>query len=236
MKGAHSIETQEREPKGGNRQLAVLVGGLVLLLILVAIAIFLFVTGASLVSTDASEDDGFSVAANTQSEGATNHEEAHSSQAIIESLDEGGERSDSGTLKTLETYTNARFGFSVDVPEGFVLGSEIDEGSGVVLTNNALRMTVTVSGYDNDQSMDLEALSAGLWNGSEDSIVRIENDRVVIYQYDEEYEYFIWAYVGLGSINQMTIRYPLQDDNRDELDASRTLMQGFRPGDLSVAH
>ena len=34
----------------------------------------------------------------------------------------------------------------------------------------------------------------------------------------------------------MEIRYPLQDDNRDELEAAQSLMQGFTPGDLNAAH
>lgn len=73
-------------------------------------------------------------------------------------------------------------------------------------------------------------------SGSEDSIARAEGNRVIIYQYDDEYEYFYWVNIGPGSINQMEIRYPLQDDNRDELDAAQSLMQGFIPGDLNIVH
>lgn len=139
-------------------------------------------------------------------------------------------------LQTRETYTNSRFGFSVDVPVSFILGSEIDDGAGVILVSSSLRMTVKIDGYNNDKNLGVNEVAEELWNHTKDSIVRTEGNRVVIYQYDREYEYFIWAYVGSGSINQMTIRYPLQDDNQEELVAAQTLMQNFRPGALGSAH
>lgn len=139
-------------------------------------------------------------------------------------------------LQTRETYKNRRFGFSVDVPVSFILGSEIDDGAGVMLVSSSLRMTVKIDGYNNDKNLGVNEVAEELWNHTKDSIVRTEGNRVVIYQYDREYEYFIWAYVGSGSINQMTIRYPLQDDNQEELVAAQTLMQNFRPGALGSAH
>lgn len=139
-------------------------------------------------------------------------------------------------LQTRETYKNQRFGFSVDVPVAFILGSEIDDGAGVILVSSLLRMTVKVDGYNNDDNLDARAVADQLWKHAKDSIVRTEGNRVVIYQYDREYEYFIWAYVGSGSINQMTIRYPLQDDNQEELVAAQMLMQNFRPGALDTPH
>ena len=117
-----------------------------------------------------------------------------------------------------------------------MLGSEVDNGAGVILTNSNLRMTANVTGYNNADNLDADAIMNSLWNGSEDSIARAEGNRVIIYQYDDEYEYFYWVNIGPGSINQMEIRYPLQDDNRDELDAAQALMQGFIPGDLNIAH
>lgn len=97
-------------------------------------------------------------------------------------------------------------------------------------------MTADAFGFNNVDHLDADALLASIWNGAEDSIARAEGNRVIIYQYDDEYEYFYWVYIGSGSIDQMEIRYPLQDDNRDELEAAQSLMQGFTPGDLNAAH
>lgn len=97
-------------------------------------------------------------------------------------------------------------------------------------------MTTDAFGFNNVDHLDADAVLASIWNGTEDSIARAEGNRVIIYQYDDEYEYFYWVYIGSGSIDQMEIRYPLQDDNRDELEAAQSLMQGFTPGDLNAAH
>ena len=133
-------------------------------------------------------------------------------------------------------YKNARFGYQVDIPEGFTLGSEADDGARITLVNSTLRMTADAFGFNNVDHLDADAVLASIWNGAEDSIARAEGNRVIIYQYDDEYEYFYWVYIGSGSIDQMEIRYPLQDDNRDELEAAQSLMQGFTPGDLNAAH
>lgn len=227
MKGTHSTG------KGGRGKVVAIVV-CVVVLVLVGIVVFLLASGRGANSPDvsASSTASASASSSTASQRATLPDPGVTE--AIETLDpHASVAADNGSQ---DTYVNARFGFSLAVPEGFVIGSEIEGGSGVILTSNALRMTVTVVGYDNDQGLDLDAVTASLWNGSDDSIVRKDNGRVVIYQYDDEYEYFIWAYVGAGSIDQMTIRYPLQDDNRDELAAAQALMQGFLPGDLSIPH
>lgn len=239
MKGAHSVKRTDK-PKSarkGRGKLVAIVICVILVLALAGGAIFLFATGKvelpsfapQQASSSASSSSGSS--ASSSSSGSSQDFGAPESTEVVE-----GGSSSAAIIPVSQVYTNAVFGYQLDVPEGFVLGSEVDNGAGVILTNSSLRMVANVTGYNNVDNLDADAVMNSLWNGSEDSIARAEGNRVIIYQYDDEYEYFYWVNIGPGSINQMEIRYPLQDDNRDELDAAQLLMQGFIPGDLNTAH
>ncbi len=233
MKGAHSVKRPEEpkpERKGRGKVVAIVIC-VILVLALAGTAIFLVMTGK--VELPFSMPQASSTSASSSS--AASQQEPGQAQPS-EASEPTASESSSAAMAEPQVYVNALFGYQLDVPEGFVLGSEVDNGAGVVLTNSALRMTVNVTGYNNVDNLDADAILASLWNGSEDSIARAEGNRVIIYQYDDEYEYFYWVNIGPGSINQMEIRYPLQDDNRDELDAAQLLMQGFIPGDLNAAH
>lgn len=134
------------------------------------------------------------------------------------------------------TYTNERFGFSVVIPDGFLIDSEFDNGSGIMLVNDSLDMVVRVSGSNNIEGFSAREVLDSLWNKDDDSIARTEDNRVIIYQYDEVNEYFYWIFVGDNSINQMQIEYPVQDNNQEELDAAQVLMRGFTPGNINSTH
>lgn len=232
MKGAHSVKRPERSKsgrKGRGKAIAIIVC-IVLVLAIAGAAVFVVATGKvelPFLPSRASSSASSSVASQ---QAPSQSQSADSSEATAP------EGSSSAAAPEPQVYANALFGYQLDVPEGFVVGSEVDNGAGVVLTNSGLRMTVNATGYNNVDNLDADAILASLWNGSEDSIARAEGNRVVIYQYDDDYEYFYWVNIGPGSINQMEIRYPLQEDNRDELDAAQLLMQGFIPGNLDAAH
>lgn len=226
MKGAHSIE----KPTKRRGKVVAIVICVIIVLALVGAAIFLVTAGKVELPFTISQ------ATNSASDSASSASQQDADQPEATSEPTDSASSSASAASEPQVYTNALFGYQVDIPEGFVLGSEVDNGSGIVLTNSSLRMTVNVTGYNNTDGLDADAILASLWNGSDDSIARAEGNRVIIYQYDGEYEYFYWVNIGPGSINQMEIRYPLQDDNRDELDAAQLLMQGFIPGDLNVAH
>lgn len=221
MKGAHSIK--KRRGKG---KLAAIVICVILMLVFLGVAIFVVATGKVELPFDLPQ---FPNSATSQQES----ERLRESEAL-ESANLG--EAPAASTSDSQTYTNALFGYQVDIPEGFTVGAEADNGASIVLDNSSLSMTANVTGYNNTDNLDADAVLASLWNGSEDSIARAEGNRVIIYQHDSEYEYFYWVNIGSGSINQMKIQYPLQDDNRDELDAAQLLMQGFVPGDLSLAH
>ena len=221
MKGAHSIK--KRRGKG---KVAAIVICIILVLALAGVAVFAVATGRIALPFDLPQLPGN---ASSQQES----DQMRESEAF-EPANPG--EAPSANAPDSRVYTNALFGYQVDVPEGFVIDPETDNGASVVLTNSSLSMTADVTGYNNVDHLDADAILASLWNGSEDSIARAEGNRVIIYQYDSEHEYFYWVNIGPGSINQIKIRYPLQDDNRDELDAAQLLMQGFVPGDLNIAH
>lgn len=213
--GAHSVKT-ERD-----------VGGIIRIILCIALVlagIVYFLTAGRKTSSE----DGSKLMTHLIAESATG------AQGAEEAL--SGSVISAFNLETREVYTNGRFGFKLDVPVAFMLGSEIDDGGGIVLVSSSLRMTAKAVGYNNNEGLTPEMLADQLWNHRNDSIVRVESNRVVIYQYDREYEYFIWAYVGSGSINQLTIRFPLHDENQDELSAAQALMRNFHPGSLSTTH
>lgn len=225
MRGAHSVKS------GGKGKVVAIVIVVLVVLALAAAAVYTFVLGnrdwlpflqqeqVASVEQDQEKSDDVTIADASQSTSSPVQDASSSSASATPGI-----------------YVNARFGFELAVPQGFVVGSELPEGEGVTLTNSALRMTVNASGYNNTSGLTADAILASLWNGSEDSIARAEGTRVIIYQYDTEYEYFYWVNVGSGSVDQLEIRYPLQDDNRDELDAAQELMSGFIPGNLDATH
>lgn len=118
-----------------------------------------------------------------------------------------------------------------------MLGSEVDNGAGVILTNSKLRMTANVTGYNNVDNLDADAIMNSLWNGSEDSIARAEGNRVIIYQYDDEYEYFYWVNIGpwVHQPDGDQIFLAGRPIATSSMQRSRS-MQGFIPGDLNIAH
>lgn len=238
MKGAHSVKRTDRprSARKGRGKVVAIVICVILVLALAGGVIFLFTTGKVELPGFASQQASSPASSSSSNASSPSSESSQGSDASgsAEATESGS--SSAATVPASQVYTNAVFGYQLDVPEGFVLGSEVDNGAGVILTNSKLRMTANVTGYNNVDNLDADAIMNSLWNGSEDSIARAEGNRVIIYQYDDEYEYFYWVNIGPGSINQMEIRYPLQDDNRDELDASQSLMQGFIPGDLNIAH
>ncbi len=221
MKGAHSIKRRR-----GKGTIAAIVICVILMFALLGVAIFVVATGKVELPLDLPQ---FPNSVTSQQES----ERLRESEAF-ESVNPDG--APAASTSDSQTYTNALFGYQVDVPESFTVEAEADNGASVILGNSSLSMTANVTGYNNIDNLDADAVLAALWNGSEDSIARAEGNRVIIYQHDNEYEYFYWVNIGSGSINQMKIQYPLQDDNRDELDAAQLLMQGFVPGDLNLAH
>lgn len=215
MAGAHSIKKE--------RSVSKTVVVVLCILAVLGVAGYFLSTGLSMDSDDADHSESIEMYGGTVTlpEGAPDSNDDGVASAF--------------GLQTREIYTNNHYGFSVNVPVSFMLGSEINDGNGIMLVSSSLRMTVLAVGYDNNEGFDATSLANELWNHTSDSIVRTDGNRVVIYQYDKEYEYFIWAYVGADAINQMTIRYPLQDENQEELEAAQTLMQGFRPGELDAS-
>ena len=226
MKGAHSI----KKPRHKGKAVAIVIC-VVIVLAAAGVAAYAVATGWLELPIAAMAPDSVLKSDDASELG----EVAERESADLSGVDAAGNGS-AGDAADLQVYKNARFGYQVDIPEGFTLGSEADDGARITLVNSTLRMTAHAFAFNNVDHLDADAVLASIWNGAEDSIARAEGNRVIIYQYDDEYEYFYWVYIGSGSIDQMEIRYPLQDDNRDELEAAQSLMQGFTPGDLNAAH
>lgn len=221
MKGAHSIK--QAKEGGGRVSLVVTLLCALLLIALVGALVSGIVNGRL---GDESSSPG------TQDEqvaGGGASEEA-GDQPGDESTEDEEEAAPEPTL-----YVNSRFGFEVELPVGFDKVFEAKSGESVEFVDEDLSMMVIVTGYNNN-GLDSEAVKSLIWNESEDSIARAEDNRVIIFQYDEAYEYFYWIYIGPGSINQMEIRYPTQSDTAEELEVAQAIMKSFVAGDLSVTH
>lgn len=239
MKGAHSVKRTDRprSARKGRGKVVAIVICVILVLALAGGVIFLFATGKVELPSFALQQASSPASSSNSNASSSSSESSQGSDASgsAEATESGS--SSVATVPASQVYTNAVFGYQLDVPEGFVLGSEVDNGAGVILTNSKLRMTANVTGYNNVDNLDVDAIMNSLWSGSEDSIARAEGNRVITLSVRRRIRiHFYWVNIGPGSINQMEIRLPLQDDNRDELDAAQSLMQGFIPGDLNIVH
>lgn len=226
MKGAHSIKKKRSGKK------AALIILIIIVLALAGCVAYFLITGAQNPVTDfiaslqtTQEDKAANALADADDDADDTDEDAQSTSAAS---------SASASVEPI-TYTNPIFGYRLTLPAGFVEGSDIDDGAGKTFTSKSMHMTVTARGYNNEGETADDVMNR-LWNGDADSIARVEGDRVVIYQYDTSNEYFYWVTVGAGAIDELEIRYPLQDDNRDELNAAQSIMQSFVPGDVANHH
>lgn len=220
----------KHKKKGGKKPVVVIVLA-VIALILVGVAVA-FAAGVIEFPKSASDDSQPVVVSN----GGSGVAEGDLDQSAGALQEEGQPDDAKGVADTPSEYVNQRFGFSVPIPDGFIIDSEFDNGDGVLLVNGAMNMIVQVSGSNNVDDRSAQQIMESLWNGSDDSIRIAEGNRIIIYQYDETTEYFYWIYVGAGSINQMKIEYPAKDNNQIDLDTAQILMQGFVPGNINRAH
>lgn len=235
---AKSKESRRREPKGkhqkrgGNKPVGVILLAIVAV-ILVGVAVA-FATDAIEFPKGSSTPGGAQPVVVSNDGSATEGDERD--QSADETLETGADGDMEDIVETPSEYVNRRFGFTVRIPDEFIIDSEFDNGDGVLLVNGALNMVVQVSGSNNVDDLTAQQIMESLWNGSDDSIRIAEGDRVIIYQYDDTSEYFYWIYVGSGSINQMKIEYPVKDNNQIDLDTAQILMQGFVPGNINRTH
>ncbi|QRP50460.1 serine/threonine-protein kinase [Amycolatopsis sp. FDAARGOS 1241] len=138
------------------------------------------------------------------------------------------------------TYTNARFGFTARIPEGYLpVPCAPANGDGMTFTNADLDATLTVWGGNSDQS-SARALAAAVAQAEADG-------GRVTYRKDEGDQYSVSGYQGdgkifyergfTGSASMAALRWVYPREHKAELDAPvSTTLEAFRPGDLSQPH
>ncbi|MGI6876424.1 serine/threonine-protein kinase [Amycolatopsis sp. 3B14] len=139
-------------------------------------------------------------------------------------------------------YTNARFGFTALVPEGYQRQPYSPPGGdGMEFTDPALGATMTVWGANNPggrSTADVLAETAGgiRAEGGQVTVQRVEGELYTISGYRGDGRIFYErGFVGPGST--ATLRWVYPRGNKDALDGpvSRTV-KTFRAGDLSRPH
>lgn len=140
-------------------------------------------------------------------------------------------------------YTNARYGYSIDIPEGFTQTDDAANGAGATFKDSNSNFTISLGASNNALFRSVDTILANISSEHELAYEATGDDWLVIsYIRDDEIVY-TKEYVGgqtdsgqgCGSINVATFVYPTSE--RDAGDALvEALVSTFSPGDLSVGH
>ncbi|MDQ0381020.1 serine/threonine-protein kinase [Amycolatopsis thermophila] len=140
-----------------------------------------------------------------------------------------------------KVYTNARFGFSLQVPEDYQRRPYAPSGGdGMEFTDSPLGATMTVWGENNTAGLSTaDALAAAIRavqaQGGQVTAQRVEGEQYTISGYTGDRIFYERGFVGRGS--RATLHWDYPRVNKEELDAavSRTV-KTLEPGDLSRPH
>lgn len=146
-----------------------------------------------------------------------------------------------------QTYTNSRYGFSVELPASYTKGADPTNGDGLEFHSSDGRATVTMSGSNNTESLSVEQALNYYTEGAgwtQPTYQNVSGNRITASGLNQPefgatpdntsifYEQYL---VGPGSIDSMTWNYPQPD--KDAYDAAVAhAAKTFQSGDLSVAH
>jgi hypothetical protein len=138
------------------------------------------------------------------------------------------------------TYTNARFGFTTQVPPGYTASPSVPEdGDGMKFTNAALGATLTVWGSNSggrpaDKLAQLVASVEG--NGGRVTFRSDDSDGYTASGYQGDGRIF-YEHESSGAGSAAGLRWVYPAARRTELDKPVTdTVKAFKPGDLSQPH
>ena len=152
-----------------------------------------------------------------------------------------GNSSSKSTIKelTYETYTNGRYGFSIDHPTNLIAGIPPTNGDGLAFKSSDGTVSITASGINNVLNETAESLyNKDLSNLKVDPGYKslLKNAYVISWE-DNGVVYYQYRAVGgnNGSIQGFTIKYPKSQESTYSPMVDR-VYKSFKPGDLSVPH
>ena len=146
-----------------------------------------------------------------------------------------------GSSKGLEykTYTNNRYGFSIDYPNNLTQDSPPQNGAGQSFKNADNSVVVSVSGSNNvfnETAKSLYDKQLSNLKVKPDYNVVKENYYVISWEQDGSVYYEYYSVGGNnGSIQGFEIKYPSNQKKNYEPMVDK-IYKSFKPGDLSVPH
>lgn len=139
------------------------------------------------------------------------------------------------------TYTNARFGYCIEIPEGFEDTGASQSNSGTIFEDKSLGITITLNGFNNDEPVSVAEAQAAESEGHNVTYDASNGSNWFVISYEEAgLVFYTMEYVGGsdtsgGSSCAVTFAYP-----RSEGEAGDALVEAivpsFEPGDIASAH
>lgn len=133
------------------------------------------------------------------------------------------------------TYSNDRYGYSIEIPAGFAQTETAANGAGVVFTNPSTDMRITVAGNNNATGETVDSVHAANSAGHDTSYEAKGSTWSVVSYFDGDRDVYVKTYVGSGSTYTVTFSYPISQ--KDACDATlERVVTTAHPGDLSSSH
>lgn len=183
-------------------------------------------------SSDGEEGSDTASSAQSQEAGTSAQDEIASTSDKKEAG--SSSNSDAGSRGTGE-YSNARYGYRMQVPVSFSITSEADNGSGAVFKDAESGMVVTFWGGNNASGSDAQTMYDQLAAGHEVAYGCVEEDFCVVSYMDGDTVVYTKQFVGSRSYCGVSFEYG--QAHKAECDALLEQMIGtFEPGDMTIAH
>ncbi|MBM6699300.1 zinc ribbon domain-containing protein [Bifidobacterium pullorum subsp. saeculare] len=136
----------------------------------------------------------------------------------------------------LRTYRNARFGYSVAIPDSYKWGKESDDGASRSFTDTSGRITVSVSGENNTSGATPESLQSAMAAGHSDITYQTHGENFAVVSYYENGKgIYIKKFVNAGTIATLHLQWPA--DLTDSVGGPLTEQteDSFRPGNSTAS-
>ena len=140
---------------------------------------------------------------------------------------------------TYTTYTNKRYGLSIDHPTNLIAGTPPTNGDGLEFKSDDGTVSITASGINNT----LNETAENLYNKklselkAKPGYTNLQKNSYVISWEENGVVYYEYRAVGgnNGSIQGFIIKYPKSQEGTYSPLVER-IYKSFKPGDLSIAH
>ena len=131
----------------------------------------------------------------------------------------------------LRTYRNARFGYSVAVPDSYRWGKESADGAGRSFTDTSGKITISVSGENNTSGATPESLQNAMAAGHSDITYQTHGPNFAVVSYYENGQgVYIKKFVNAGTIATLHLQWPAELTDSTGGPLTEQTEDSFRPG------